>query len=311
MGYSNVRHYKGGIAEWKERGGPVEKAVAEPPRRERTHVDASALARPRDWASFMMDVLGKRSIGDLLLLWLWMIIGFGLIYWFFGMWSGDGLRAGSLPVPRTWEGMLTALYFSFITALSVGYGDVVPVGVVRVFAIAEGAAGLLIFGCVISKLVSGHQEELTEEIHRIAFEDRLERVRTNLHLVLSDLQTIARICAEPGIDPGRVLTRIESVASVFAGELRTIHDLLYRPQQAPDEQVLEAILANLAAGIRELGELLICVAVSRDGSSSLERSLRSISELATQICGECVPRDYTPRLRSSMNKIQELASRIL
>jgi len=311
LGYDRVRHYKGGIAEWKERSGPVEgTGVARSSSVERVPVDTSAWARRRDWLALIVDALGNRSIGQLLLLWLWMIVGFGVAYWASGLWSGDSLRVGSVPVRGTWEGMLTALYFSCVTALSIGYGDVVPVGLARLLAIAEGATGLLIFGCVISKLVSRHQEELTEEIHRIAFEDRLGRVRTNLHLVLSDLQAIARICAEPGVQPARMMARIESVVSVFAGELRTIHDLLYRPQQIPDEQVLEAILANLAAGIRELIDLLSCLAGEHQHSASLEANLRSITQLAQQICGECVPRSYTPRLRSSMDTIHELASRI-
>jgi hypothetical protein len=63
----------------------------------------------------------------------------------------------------------------------------------RILAVTEGAIGLLIFGCLISKLVSRRQEALVEETHRIAFEDRLDRVRTNLHLVLNDLDTILEI----------------------------------------------------------------------------------------------------------------------
>src|SRR5438094_520667 len=71
------------------------------------------------------------------------------------------------------RGLLTALYFSFVTATSVGYGDVVPLGFARALAIAEAATGLLLFGCLISKLISTRQEQLIEEIHRTTFEDRL------------------------------------------------------------------------------------------------------------------------------------------
>ena len=44
---------------------------------------------------------------------------------------------------------MTALYFSFVTATSVGYGDVVPMGVIRIVAIAEAITGLLIFGSFV------------------------------------------------------------------------------------------------------------------------------------------------------------------
>jgi hypothetical protein len=37
---------------------------------------------------------------------------------------------------------------------------------------------------------------------------------------------------------------------VFVGELHAVHDLLYRPQDTPEEAVLEAILAGLASVFR-------------------------------------------------------------
>ena len=110
-------------------------------------------------------------------------------------------------------------------------------------AIIEGAAGLLIFGCVISKLVSRRQEELTEEIHQTTFEDRLDRVRTNLHLVFTDIGSVQQLQAEQGVLPELVLRRLESTVRVFRGELRAVHDLLYRCRVMPDEETMA-----LAAG---------------------------------------------------------------
>ena len=75
-----------------------------------------------------------------------------------------------------------------LSATSIGFGDVVPVGPARVIAVAEALAGLLIFGAIVSKLVSRRQEQLIEEIHRVSFENRLGRLRTNLHLALSELR---------------------------------------------------------------------------------------------------------------------------
>jgi hypothetical protein len=299
------------MADWTEHRGPVEaeaSAVPLPPGRPRPE-RAAGPPRPARWVT-LIDALANRPIQDLLLLWLWMIVAFGLAYWAAGAWPGHGLRAGDGPVGTTWEGLTTALYFSFVTALSIGYGDVTPVGPVRALAIAEGAAALLIFGCLISKLVSRRQEELTEEIHRITFEDRLGRVRTNLHLVLSELQALAAMAGEPGAKPERLLPRIESATTIFAGELRAIHDLLYRPQQVPEEQVLEAILANLCTGLGELSDVLGRLADAQRQSPTLQTNLRAISTLATEICGHCVPRAYAQALIGWMDRIQELARRL-
>ncbi|MCI0525313.1 MAG: ion channel [Acidobacteria bacterium] len=330
LDYRNVRLYAGGMIDWTKHRLPVERGRGE----EAAHTDQSSIgsagrsshAQPafnrHRWERVLIDAVSSRSIGELLLLWLLMITGFGVLYWIAGVWGGvgaspgafpgafHGLRVGSSAVESNWQGALTAVYFSFVTALSIGYGDVIPVSIVRVFAVVEGISGLLIFGCVISKLVSQRQEELIGEIHRTTFEDRLGRVRTNLHLVLSELQAIAEMCDGRNGAPERALARVESAAAVFAGELRAIHDLLYRPQQNPDEQTLESILANLTASLGELSDLLYCQSELHSRATTLRASLRSVTSLANEICGECVPREVAPHLKNWMNRIQGLARKI-
>ena len=88
---------------------------------------------------------------------------------------------------------------------------------------------------------------------------------------------------------------------------RSIHDLLYRPQLLPEEPVLEALLANLAAGMREMKELLRSMPEILEQSAILGASLAAISRLASEICGECVPRNYAPALKQWMDRIQGLA----
>jgi len=256
--------------------------------------------------SGLFDKLGERSILSLLLIWLMMIVGFGLVYWLDGFFKGHGLLDRGRTMGPTPADLGTALYFSFVTALSIGYGDITPLGFMRVFAIVEGAGGLLLFGIVVSKLVSRRQELATEEIHRLTFENRLGRVRTNLHMVLGDLQGVNQLCASPDITPEQVRARIESAIAVFTGELHTIHDLLYRPQQLPDEQELASILAGLAQGLRGIRELKSC-ALAVEVSSSMRASMQVLTSLANEICGDCVPRDYAPQLKVWMDQIQELS----
>jgi len=239
-----------------------------------------------------------------------MIAGCGVVLWLAALLGGAVLLEGGRAVGADGHGFLTALYFSFVTATSVGFGDVVPVGPARALAVAEAAAGLLIFGVVVSKFVSRRQERLTEEIHHIAFEERLERVRMNLHLLLTGMQAISVEAQVSGLDRGRILPRVESLAMVFSGELHAIHDLLYRPQTAPPESVLESILASLAAAMREFEELLERVPEARAESPVLRGSLRGIRSLAGEICGDCVPRQLAPDLKLWMDRIQAAARRL-
>jgi hypothetical protein len=252
--------------------------------------------------------LADRSVSRLFRLWLEVVVGCGIVYWLLGQASAGALRGSDGPVSGGPAGLLSALYFSAVTATSVGYGDIVPVGFARVVAIGEGIAGLILFGCVISKFVSRRQEELLGETHRMAFEDRLGRVRTNLHLVRTELQETARLCEGRDMPPPQALARVESATMIFVGELHAVHDLLYRPQQAPDETELEALLAGLVSVFREFNELMLCVQMKPDDRTpALTSSLNTMARLAREICGDCVPREFAPALKTWMDQIQRLA----
>jgi potassium channel LctB len=327
MGYTDVKDYPGGLEGWEEAGLPVERGVpmtgdvvAASSRARRPGRMTAEMPPPRRRAVLrslsdrLLDQLSIRSTGWLMSLWVGMIVCCGLVYWGLSLAGFRILSEGGRALTGDLHGFLTSVYFSFVTATSIGFGDVVPLGAARALAICEAALGLLIFGCIVSKLVSNRQEMLIEETHRIAFEDRLGRVRTNLHLVLSDLHSIRAVSLveateQPGAGPRVTLPRIESVAMVFAGELRTVHDLLYRPQQAPEEPVLEAILASLTSDMQELRDLVLSAAPTRESRAAaptLESSLHTIITISAEICGDCVPRTHSPALNVWMNRIQDL-----
>ncbi|HEY2150168.1 MAG TPA: rhodanese-like domain-containing protein [Vicinamibacterales bacterium] len=319
MGYTNVSHYRGGLEEWLEyepqkvtvttravtTGGIAERAA--PPAR----IPFAGRLAARELSIRFVDALADRSISQLFVLWIEIVLGGGVAYWLLGWLTDTALMTNGAAVDHGARGLLTAIYFSAVTATSVGYGDIVPAGVARILAILEAIGGLILFGCVVSKFVSRRQEQLIGEIHHIAFEDRLGRVRTNLLLVRTELQATARLCAGQSVAPPEAVARAESAAMVFVGELRAVHDLLYRPQETPEEPVLEAILAGLASVFREFNELLLCVeARSAPRPPALATSVAAMSRLAREICGDCVPRQFAPALRSWMDQIQRLARQI-
>ena len=310
LGYTNVRHYPGGLAEWMEPGAPSSIASPDPTHDALRAPDTrprTAQPAPRATASArVLDTLADQTVGGLFRLWLEIVGGCGVIYWCLAWFPAHGLLAGAAPVRPDALGLLSAAYFSAVTATSVGYGDIVPLGAARLIAIGESIAGLVIFGCLISKFVSRRQEELIGEIHRIAFEERLGRVRTNLHLVRTEVQATSRLCEGQEMAPPVAVARIESIAMVFVGELRVVHDLLYRPRHTPEEPVLEAILASLASVFREFTELVRCVARA-DHPPALRTNLAAMSRLAGEICGDCVPRQFAPALRTWMDQIQRMS----
>ena len=304
-----MRHYAGGLKEWFEHEPPASApalVVARAPGREE-----HAPRTPHTTSTRALDALAAMSVAALFRLWIAIVVGCGAVYFMLGFAAPASLATASGPIGAGVGGLLSAMYFSAVTATSVGYGDIVPAGVARIVAIAESMAGLVLFGCVVSKFVSRRQEQLIDDIHHIAFEERLGRVRTNLLLVRTELQATARLCEGQTIAPPEAMARVESAAMVFVGELHAVHDLLYRPQRTPDETMFEAILAGLTSVFREFIELLSCVRGQRGvPTPALEASVAAMARLSREICGECVPRAFAPALRTWMDRIQRMAGEV-
>jgi len=257
----------------------------------------------------VLDLVQRRSTLQLFLIWIGTILLSGSCYWLGALIGDHGLVEGGRPVGADLKGFASAVYFSFVTATSIGYGDIVPVGGARVIAIAEAVTALLVFGAVVAKFVSHRQEELVSEIHRVTFDERLDRVETNLHLVISEILSIASMC-EAKAPLNRISTRLESAALLFLGELRTTRDLLYQPRLMVEEGVLAAILATLASALSVLSDLLASLPPEFSRSQPFMITLDRLTALAQEICGECVPHTYTPRLVFWMDRIQATARQI-
>lgn len=189
----------------------------------------------RERLSGVLEALGSRSAADLAVLWVGVVLVCTVLYWLACAVPGNGLTVSGQTETFGLQSLLTSLYFSMVTATSVGYGDVAPHGVSRILATCEAVAALLIFGGMVSKFVSARQDRLIEQMNRNTFEDHLGRVRTNLHLIVSDLHNMADRRSNGDIDGERLHSRQESGAALLAGEMRTIHELLQSKDQMPDE----------------------------------------------------------------------------
>ena len=298
LGYTRVDHFPGGVQAWREAGLRIQEGTPPEPAARRP----ISIRRDR-WAAFI-DLFERRTTADLVWIWLATIVAFAVVYWSVTLAGPGALLEGGRPIAAGGRGFLTALYFSFGAATSVALGDVAPVGVLRPLVIGEGIIGLLVFGALVSKILSRRQEQVVGEIHRLAYEDRLERVQTDLHLVLVELQGIAQLCRSPEATDEAIRARADSASGICLAELRTIHGLLYRPQQLPDEAMLEGILASLGIVLRELRDLVACLSAR---SPYLTRNLEALAQLADEICADCVPRRYAANLRDWMDTIQAVA----
>jgi rhodanese-related sulfurtransferase len=311
LGYTQVREYPGGMEEWRERGGRIEHAVvvtrkpAAPPA-SRLDRMRKALARLSPVAAFAWA--GNQSLSVLFGIWFGASVLFALLYW--GMAGGGaGLVSDGAAIGTSLSGLWTAFWFSIATAMSSGYGDVSALGWMRLAVFGETVMGLMLFGSLVSKVLGNQQEEILKEVYSLTFENRLGRLRTNLHLVLSELSEIAGDCSNPAVPRRRLRTRIEGVAMIFAGEMQAVRDLVRGGTGAgggrADGTALETLFACVTAGLEELSHLLTCLPSDQPRPGSLRRSLRRISQVGADLCGACSP-ELTPAVRNWMDQIHRL-----
>ena len=88
---------------------------------------------------------------------VYLILGlvWGLAYTFVAQLSPNAFSFNIHSEPPTVMGGFTAMYFSFTTLMTVGYGDITPVAdVARMLAMVEAMTGTLFVGVMIARLVS-------------------------------------------------------------------------------------------------------------------------------------------------------------
>jgi rhodanese-related sulfurtransferase len=287
-GYSNVREYHGGMEEWTERRGPIERAAiamraapAPAPRsRLRRRLATLSPTAVFKWAS-------SQPLPTLFALWLGTSLLFALVYWAAGN-TDAALTSGGTRLSHDLASLIVAVGFSVATAMSSGFGDVTAGGWMRVMVLVETAANLILFTALISTILDGQQEKVLAEVHRLTRENRLARLRTNLHFLLVELAEIAGQSANLTVPRHRLKARIESVTAIFAGELEAVRDFVYGDPHAADERALDGVFASLAAGLEDLSDLMSCPPEGRERSPALRRSLRSIAERGGDLCGTCM-----------------------
>ena len=134
--------------------------------------------------------LDKLTFFRIFFIWALIIVLFGIAYYFFASSNSYLLYSRQ---NYTVNKVIDSIYFSFITATSTGYGDILPAGFFKIIAIFEVTFGLLLLAFVTSKLISIKQDIILSEIYDISFNEKINRLRSSL---LIFRQNISRIISK-------------------------------------------------------------------------------------------------------------------
>ncbi|WP_164669994.1 potassium channel family protein [Virgibacillus doumboii] len=98
----------------------------------------------------------------LLIIYLIVILGFGLIYFVLSMNHILLVENGELREVSIIGTVIHSLYFSGVTLLTIGYGDITPIGIGRFIALVQALIGYVLPTAFVLRLVQSNQENRDE-----------------------------------------------------------------------------------------------------------------------------------------------------
>jgi len=209
-----------------------------------------------------VPILDKISFKQVFFFWVLYMFVFGCIYYLFSFTASHGLLYKGTKIGTGISDFFISQYFSFITAASAsqGYGDIFPFGLSRFFAVIEAVSGLIIFGIIISKLLSQKQEILLQEMYTISFDERIHRLRSALALFRSDVSKLIDKIENNSFSQRRIhdlwitFTSLES--TLYASTKMMQPNEAERYVQSIDDFNLELVLNSVGMSLAKARDLI-------------------------------------------------------
>lgn len=95
----------------------------------------------------------------LLIIYCIVIIGFGLIYFIISFQTKALIVYEQLNPASILESLIHSLYFSGVTLLTIGYGDIAPVGVARLIAVIEALIGYILPAAFVLRMIQTRERQ--------------------------------------------------------------------------------------------------------------------------------------------------------
>ncbi|HLQ72155.1 MAG TPA: ion channel, partial [Bacillota bacterium] len=96
----------------------------------------------------------------LLIIYCIVIIGFGLIYFIISLRTKALIEYGQVDPVNILGSLIHSLYFSGVTLLTIGYGDITPVGISRLIAVVEALIGYILPAAFVLRMIQTREKPL-------------------------------------------------------------------------------------------------------------------------------------------------------
>ena len=258
--------------------------------------------------------IDKLNFLYILVIWILIIIIFGIFYYLF---NNNGSYLSYTQNGNSVNSIINSIYFSFIAAMTTGFGDILPVGYFKILAIFEVIFGLLLLALVTSKLVSIKQDMILNEIYELSLNERVNRLRSSLLLFRQNLgKIIARI--EEGYVRKREISDLYVYVSSLEDTLHEIDNIMQRQDKNHFTKKIDAISTEIIfnsvlSSFEKLNELLTTLNQhklewKREIITDLVNRCMSLNErvFVSVVSSKNLREKTLNDLRDSKNKITEL-----
>ena len=205
-----------------------------------------------------VNFIDRLNFLHIFLIWVFIVLSFGFVYYFFqNEFSFLFYSAKQISVDKIND----AIYFSFVTATTTGFGDIIPFGLFKLLAIFEVVFGLLLLAVVTSKLVSIKQDMILNELYESSINERISKIRSSLLLFRQHLDRIVTKIEDKSITK-RELGYISNYISSFNDNLKEIVSLITKKSNKDfnieiDLISVELIFNSVLNSFEKLDELII------------------------------------------------------
>lgn len=195
------------------------------------------------------------------ILYLYLLINtcFGVVYFLIATYFSPShmvIAYNGIPaITSNWAGLFNAIYFSFVSASALGYGDMVPIGALKLIAIIQVISGLALFSFFVTKLVSKKQEYMLEHIYNTSFEEKSRTLRSGFYLLRNNVDALIAKVKTKNISKHELSDSLSLQMMSFSTHMNELHQLLkqYVHMKDLDE---EKLILHLLLCLKSFTDLL-------------------------------------------------------
>lgn len=150
-----------------------------------------------------------------------------------------------------WVQLFNSIYFSAITATSVGYGDIQPHGISKLFASLQGMFSLFIFAIFVAKPVSERKDMALYQMYKLTLDNIFTTLREGLYIMRKDFDAIVHEAEDTGTLSKHMHDNLETAlhqGEVLLEDIPTFYDhksRLYVIDTHRENLLGEAVLRTL------------------------------------------------------------------